>query len=36
MEPVSHQQKMNTAQFMFTKQGPAESSALMGKSIKVA
>lgn len=36
MEPVSHQQQMSTAQFMFTKQGPAGFSALMGKSIKVA
>jgi len=36
MEPVSHQQQMSTAQFMFTKQEPAEFSALMEKSIKVA
>lgn len=36
MEPVSQQQSMITAQFMFTKQEPAGSSALMEKSIKAA
>jgi len=36
MEPVYHQQPMNTVQFMFTKHEPAGFSALMGKYIKVA
>ena len=34
MEPVSHQQQMSTARFMFTKQGPAGFSALTGKYVK--
>jgi len=34
MEPVSHQQPMNTARFTFTKQGPAGFSALIGKYVK--
>ena len=36
MESAYHQRQMSTALSMFTKQEPAEFSALIGKSIKVA